>query len=137
MADGAGKFLLGWLLLVLLAVALPAGWLMLSKPSAPASGRYGAIALSQASLAYGASWGYPDVPSADQRALKECGRTDCAVRTNLAGTCGTLVMSAERNQSFVIADSDRNSAAALALAQCEAQGASDCAVKVNICGTGP
>jgi hypothetical protein len=134
MMSEAGRFLLGALLLVVLAAILSAGLMLLRKP---APGRYGAIALSETSLRFGASWGYPDAPSANQRALKECGGAGCAVSLALSGTCGTLVISGARNQSFAAADPDRNSAAALAIAQCQAQGASDCVVKVNICGNGP
>jgi hypothetical protein len=133
MTDERRKFWLGGLLLVVLAVALSAGWLMLRKP---AHGMYGAISLSQTSLGYGTSWGYPDPVSANARAQKECARADCAVRINLSGTCAALVMSGEHNQSFAVADTDKASAGALALAQCQADGASDCAVQVDICGNG-
>jgi hypothetical protein len=131
--DGRRKFWLGGLLLLLLAVSLSAGWLVLHKRS---PGMYGAISLSQNSLGYGASWGYPDATSAYARAQKECARTDCAVRITLAGTCGALVMSSERKQTFAVTDNDKTSAGALALAQCQADGASDCAVQAFICGNG-
>ena len=133
MLDERGKLWLGGLLLLLLAVVLSAGWLMLNRP---AHGSYGAISLSQTSLGYGTSWGYADPVSANARAQKECARSDCAVRINLSGTCAALVMSGERNQSFAVTDNDKASAGALALAQCQADGASDCAVQVDICGNG-
>lgn len=121
------------LLLVLLALALVAGLIAVRKPK---PGPYGAIALSQNSLGYGTSWGYSDPSAAYARAQKECGRSDCAVRVSLAGTCGALAMSGERNQSFAVTDSDKSSAGAFALAQCQAAGASDCAIQVDICGSG-
>ena len=130
------KFVVGGLLLVLLAVTLAAGWLLLHKRS---PGPYGAIALSQSSLGYGTAWGYSDAAAAAARAQSECalaGSADCVVRVSLAGTCGALVMSNEQNQSFAVNDSDKDIAGALALAQCQANGASDCVVQAKFCGSG-
>jgi len=130
------KFVLGGLLLILLAVTLAAGWLLLHKRS---PGPYGAIALSQSSLGYGTAWGYSDAAAAAARAQSECahaGSADCVVRVSLAGTCGALVMSNEQNQSFAVNDSDKDIAGALALAQCQANGASDCVVQAKFCGSG-
>ena len=135
-ADERRKYWLGGLLLVLLAVVLAGGALLLHKKT---PGIYGAIALSSGTQAYGTAWGYSDPAAAHDRAQAECaklGLTDCAVRVALAGTCGALVMSAERNQTFAVTDLDRTSAGALALAQCQATGASDCAVQANFCGNG-
>ena len=134
--DERRKFWLGGLLLVLLAVVLTGGWLLLHKK---APGVYGAIALSSSTQAYGTAWGYSDPAAAHASAQTECARqglTDCAVRVSLAGTCGTLVMSVQANQTFAVTDMDRASAGALALAQCQATGASDCAVQANFCGGG-
>ena len=134
--DERRKYWLGGLLLVLLAVGLSAGWLLLHKKTA---GMYGAIALSSGTEAYGTAWGYYDPSSAYDRAQKECaklGRTDCAVRVSLTGTCGALVMSSSSNQTFAVTALDKTSASALALAQCQATGASDCAVQANFCGNG-
>ena len=134
--DDRRKFWLGSLLLLLLAVALATGWLWFHKAR---PGIYGAIALSQRSLGFGASWGYTDPAQAYDRAQKECakaGAADCQVRVSLAGTCGALVMSSERNQTFAVSENDRDSAGALALAQCQATGATDCLMHANICGDG-
>ena len=110
------KFWLGSLLLVLLAVALSAGWLLLHKP---VRGTYGAISLSGSSFNFGASWGYPDAPSAYARAQTECAKSgvaDCTVRVSLAGICGALVMTGEHNQTFAVTDTDKDAAGAFALA---------------------
>ena len=136
MYDERRKYWLGGLLLVLLAVALSTGWLLLHKK---APGMYGAIALSESSQVYGTAWGYSDASTAAERAKAECakqGLSDCAVRVSLAGTCSSLVMSVEHNQTFAVTDRDKTSAGALALAQCQATGASDCAVQTNFCGSG-
>ena len=132
--DDRRKFVLGTLLLLLLGITLAAGLVYLKRP---AHGVYGAIALSHNTFGFGTSWGYPDAPSAYDRAQKECARTgnaDCAVRVALVGTCGSLVMTGERNQTFAVTATDKNYATALALAQCQATGASDCKVTANFCG---
>lgn len=134
--DDRRKFFLGSLLLVLLAVALSAGWMWLHKPH---RGMYGAISLSHGSLDYGTSWGYSDPALAYSRAQQECaeaGAGDCQVRVSLAGTCGALVMSPEQDQTFAVTDANKDVAGALALAQCQASGASDCAVQASFCGSG-
>ncbi len=134
--DERRKYWLGGLLLVLLAVALSAGWLLLHKKT---PGMYGAIALSSGTQAFGTAWGYADPAEAHARAQTECaklGLTDCAVRVSLAGTCGALVMSSQTAQTFAVTDLDKAGAGALALAQCQATGASDCQVQANFCGSG-
>ena len=134
--DERRKYWLGGLLLVLLAVALSAGWLLLHKKT---PGMYGAIALSSGTQAFGTAWGYADPAEAHARAQTECaqlGLTDCAVRVSLAGTCGALVMSSQTAQTFAVTDLDKAGAGALALAQCQATGASDCQVRANFCGSG-
>jgi hypothetical protein len=134
--DERRKFVLGALLLVLLAVTLATGWMLLHKRT---PGMYGAISLSQSSQGYGAAWGYADPADAQTRAQQECARaggSNCQVRVSLAGTCGALVMSEQSNQTFAVTDADKNIAGALALAQCQASGASDCAVQANFCGSG-
>jgi hypothetical protein len=134
--DERRKFVAGGLLLVLLAVLLSTGWLLLHKRS---PGFYGAIALSQSSLGFGTAWGYHDPAEAAARAQSECahaGPKDCVVRVALAGTCGALVMSTEQNQSFLVNDADKDAAGALALAQCQANGASDCVIQAKFCGSG-
>ena len=136
MVDDRRKFWLGALLLVLLAIALSAGWLMLHKRT---PGMYGAISLSRSSLGFGTAWGYSDAATAYARAQTECahaGATDCEVRISLAGTCGALVMSGQSNQSFAVNEADKDVAGALALAQCQASGASDCVVQAKFCGSG-
>jgi hypothetical protein len=133
--DERRKYWLGGLLLVLLAVTLSGGYLLLHKKT---PGVYGAIALSGSSQAYGTAWGYPDAAAAHDRAQTECarlGRSDCAVRVSLAGTCAALVMSTQTVQTFAVTDVDKASAGALALAQCQATGASDCAVQADFCGS--
>ena len=134
--DDRRKFFVGTLVLLLLAVALSAGWMWLHKPH---RGSFGAISLSHASQDFGTSWGYTDPAAAYSRAQAECARAgagDCQVRVSLAGTCGALVMSTEANQTFAVTDASKDVAGALALAQCQASGASDCAVQADFCGSG-
>ena len=45
-------------------------------------------------------------------------------------------MSSEHNQTFAVSDFNRDAAGALALAQCQATGATDCLMHANICGSG-
>jgi len=134
--DRRRKFVLAGLLLVLVAALLAGGWWMLKKP---VPGIYGAIALSEGSQRFGAAWGYHDPKAAAERARQECDKTglaDCAARVALEGTCGSLVMSVQTKQTFAVTDLDKAGAGALALAQCQATGATDCAVQANFCGNG-
>ena len=125
---------------LLILAALVGGVWMLKKPEAPAlPAEYGAIALSGTSLGFGASWGYADPNAAGARAQAECahaGGSHCAVRVAVAGRCAALVTTAEANHAFAVTDTDKTSASALALAECQASGARDCMVQTNFCGSG-
>ena len=129
------------LLLVLVGVAGYAWWTLHSKPANPLLGKFGSISISNSSLEYGTSWGYPTQAAANARATTECNartpNADCQTRFNMGETCGGMSMSAMRNQVFIVGDNSKNMAAAYALAQCQATGAEDCMVRENFCSAGP
>jgi hypothetical protein len=103
------------------------------------AGTYGALAISEDSGNFGASWGFKDAGAAEQRSLEECARNggqNCVIKTSLAGNCSSLIMSPQARQSYVVTDPDKFEAAAFGLAQCQASGATDCAVKAQFCSNG-
>jgi hypothetical protein len=124
------------LLLALLVLAGVAYWKLMAKPQL---GPYGAIAMSDSSLTYGGAWGYPDPIAAYKRSISECnkaaGSTDCVVKVTLKDNCGALAISVERNASFLVQGRDQVTATATAMEQCQATGASDCAIHENICSS--
>lgn len=133
------------LLLLLLAglalLAALAWWVQNNRQSAaPVIGKFGAIATSQSSMDFGSAWGYSDGASAERRAVAECNAhvssADCVVRLSLSGTCGAMAVSAVRGETYVISDSDKTLAGALALAQCQANGREDCVLRQAFCGDG-
>ena len=122
------------LLTVLVALATLTGSKIMATPQ---PGPYGAIALSDTSLAYGSSWGYADPIAAYERSIAECNKAagggDCVVKISLKDNCGVLAISGERNASFLVQGRDQVLATTTAMAQCRATGASDCAIRQNIC----
>jgi hypothetical protein len=133
--DGDRKpVLLTVLLLALLVLAGVAYW----KLKTPTMGPYGAIAMSDTSITYGGAWGYPDPISAYKRSISECnkaGTGDCVVKISLKDDCGALAISVEHNASFLVQGRNQVVATETAMAQCEASGASDCAIRENICSS--
>jgi len=128
----------GLMVLLLLSMVTLAGgayW----KMSKPASGPYGAIAMSDSSLTYGGAWGYADPVSAYKRSISECNKAgaagDCVVKVSLKDNCGALAISVEHNASFLVQGRDQVATTATAIQQCQASGASDCAIKENICSS--
>jgi Domain of unknown function (DUF4189) len=124
------------LLIALLALAGVAYWKLIAKPQL---GPYGAIAMSDTSLTYGGAWGYPDPIAAYKRSISECnkaaGSNDCVVKVTLKDNCGALAISVEHNASFLVQGRDQVTATATAMEQCQASGASDCAIHENICSS--
>ena len=129
------------LLLALFASVFYASWNYL-KPKvaeAPKVGTFGAIAMSADSGIFGASWGFHDADSATQRSLQECNRSggaNCVIKASLNNTCSSLVTSGQTHLAYVTTESDKTQAAAFGLAQCQASGAGDCAVREQFCGNG-
>jgi hypothetical protein len=128
----------GLMVLLLLSMVTLAGvayW----KMSKPASGPYGAIAMSDSSLTYGGAWGYADPVSAYKRSISECNKAgaagDCVVKVSLKDNCGALAISVEHNSSFLVQGRDQVATTATAIQQCQASGASDCTIKENICSS--
>jgi hypothetical protein len=142
--DRRKSILGGLLLVVLFAAVFYASWVYFKPKGAdeatgPKPGPFGALALSEDTGNYGAAWGFHDPATAEQRSLQECSRTggrNCVVKTSLNGNCSSLVMSPQARQSYVVTDPDKFEAAAFGLAQCQATGATDCAVKAQFCGSG-
>jgi hypothetical protein len=141
----------GLLLVALFAAVFYASWIyfapklpgQVSGPlgetaTAPAGG-YGALAMSDDSGIFGTAWGFSDVATAEKRSLEECSKSggqNCIIKTSLASQCGSLVTSGQLRQSFIVTDGDKYTAAAFGLAQCQATGAADCAVKAQFCSNG-
>jgi Domain of unknown function (DUF4189) len=124
-------------LLALFALVMLAGaaWWTLSKP---AIGPYGAIAMSDSSLTYGGAWGYSDPIDAYKRSIAECnkaGHTDCVVKVSLKDNCAALAISADHNASYLVAGRDQVQTTQTAMNQCLATGATDCAIRENICSS--
>jgi hypothetical protein len=136
MSGDRRKRVLGALLLLALFAAVFYGsWLYFKPRNEP--GNFGAIAMSADAVKFGAAWGYHDAVSAYKRSLEECthlGGTNCIVKASLHGNCGSLVTSGQAHLSYVVTDSDKYQAAAFGLAQCQASGAGDCAVREQFCG---
>jgi hypothetical protein len=127
--------LMALLLLSMVTLAGVAYW----KMAKPASGPYGAIAMSDSSLTYGGAWGYADPVSAYKRSISECNKAgaagDCVVKVSLKDNCGALAISVEHNSSFLVQGRDQVATTATAIQQCQASGASDCSIKENICSS--
>jgi hypothetical protein len=140
--DRKKNILGGLLLLVLFAAVFYASWIYFKPKSAETAankGAFGALAMSDDTGIFGAAWGFTDAASAEQRSLQECARTggkNCVVKTSLNGNCGSLVMSPQARQSYVVTEADKFEASAFGLAQCQATGATDCSVKAQFCGNG-
>lgn len=126
--------------MALFAAVFTASWIYLKpKDMAAKPGSFGALAMSADSGIYGAAWGFRDSASAQKRSLEECSRSgggNCVIKASLNGNCGSLVTSGQARQSYVVTDGDKFQAAALGMAQCQASGAADCAVREQFCGSG-
>ena len=122
--------------MVVLALAGVAYWKLVAKPKL---GPYGAIAMSDSSLAYGGAWGYGDPISAYKRSIAECNKAangdDCVVKVSLKDNCGALAISTQRNASFLVQGRDQVSVTSTAMAQCRASGAGDCSIHQSICSS--
>jgi hypothetical protein len=141
--DRRKSILGGLLLVVLFAAVFYASWIYFAPKADEAAASkpagFGALALSDDTGNFGAAWGFQDAASAERRSMEECSRNggqNCVVKASLAGNCSSLVMSPQARQSFVVTDPDKFEAAAFGLAQCQASGATDCAVKAQFCSNG-
>ena len=151
MIGDRSKSIFGGLLLVaLFAAVFYASWIYFAPKApgeaslpgmasdAPLAG-FGALAMSDDSGIFGTAWGFSDAATAEERSVQECqksGGQNCIVKTSLASQCGSLVTSGQLRQSFIVSDGDKFAAAAFGLAQCQATGAADCAVKAQFCSNG-
>ena len=119
-------------IVVVLAILGVAWW----KPSHPALGPYGAIAMSDSSLFYGGSRGYADPNAAYTRSIAECnkvaGGNGCVVKFGLKDNYGVLAISVQQAASFFAQGRSQVAATSAAIARCRASGARDCAVHENI-----
>jgi hypothetical protein len=103
-------------------------------PSGPAR-IFGAIAYSPASGAFGFSDNYGSRSQADNRALSECGKTDCVVASWFYDNCGAVAASDDgswggghgASVSSAIRDAEN---------ACARQGGTACVVKVTHCSAG-
>jgi hypothetical protein len=100
----------------------------------PSSGIYGAIAYSPASGEFGYSDNYGSEALADDRAVRECGHSDCVVATWFFNNCGALATSDNGSWSGGHGP-DEASAIRDAEDECTRQGGSACVVKVTHCSS--
>jgi serine/threonine-protein kinase len=92
--------------------------------------RYGAIATS-ASGGWGYAYDYPTRQQAEQKALKECGKSDCQVQVWFKNACGAVVKDPQGNLGWGWATT-REQAEASALSGC---GTGTCRIQVRACTT--
>ena len=102
----------------------------------PGSSRiYGSIAYSPASGAFGYSDNYGSKSQADNRALSECGKTDCVVATWFYNNCGAVVASGDGSwgggHGVSVSSAIRDAEDA-----CTQQGGTAYVVKVTHCSAG-
>ena len=105
------------------------------EPHPPGSRIYGAIAYSPASGAFGYSDNYGSESQADNRALSECGKTDCVVASWFYNNCGAVVASADGTWGGGHGAS-LSSAINYAENACTRRGGTACVVKVTHCSAG-
>jgi hypothetical protein len=106
-----------------------------TPPQGPGPGPsriYGAIAYSPASGAYGYSDNYGSKTLADNRALSECGRSDCVVASWFYNNCGAVAVSGSGSWAGGHGET-KASAISDAENECTRQGGSACVVKVTHC----
>ena len=97
---------------------------------------WGALAISESTMKAGASHGENSEEAAEQTALANCrrnGPTDCKILTQASNRCLSLAMGYPGIHYGYSPGSDRNAAAAGALAQCRSRGGNNCAVVVAPC----
>jgi hypothetical protein len=97
---------------------------------------WGALAISESAMKAGASHGENSEEAAEQTALANCrrgGPADCKILTGVSNRCLSLAMDHPGIHYGYSPGSDRNAAAAGALAECRSHGGSNCAVVVAPC----
>ncbi len=91
---------------------------------------YGAIATSKSGL-WGYAYDYPTREQAEQRALKECGKSDCQIQVWFKNACGAVAKDPQGNLGWGWA-TNREQAQANALSECAT---GTCKVQVWACTT--
>ncbi|VXD19127.1 conserved exported hypothetical protein [Planktothrix serta PCC 8927] len=91
---------------------------------------YGAIATS-ASGGWGYAYDYPTRQQAEQKALRECGKSDCQVQVWFKNACGAVAKSPEGNLGWGWASTPEQ-AQAYALTEC---GTGTCKIETWACTT--
>lgn len=87
--------------MTLRAMILAAGLALLAQAPALALGeRYGALAFSDETMAYGVVYDSPAVARAEHEALSRCGANDCKVASRLSNTCLAIAFSAENHRTW-------------------------------------
>jgi hypothetical protein len=97
---------------------------------------WGALAISESTMKAGASHGENSEEAAEQTALANCrrnGPADCKILTPVSNRCLSLAIGHPGIHYGYSSGSDRNTAAARALAECRSRGGSNCAVVVAPC----
>jgi serine/threonine-protein kinase len=95
------------------------------------SDRFGAIAYSASSGAWGTSYDYQTRAEAEQRALSRCAQGDCQVRVWFRNACGALAVGRGNCMGWGWA-SDKDEAQRKALNNCRQYG-TGCSVKCWAC----
>lgn len=108
--------------------------------SAPASttntsgNTYGAIAISESTMAWGSSWNATSQAEAERTAIEYCGRSDCRSVNWFRNACGALAMSGNRAWA---ADwgATQEEARSKALAACRSSGGTSCQIQNTTCSS--
>ncbi|MGB3191179.1 DUF4189 domain-containing protein [Lyngbya sp. PCC 8106] len=99
--------------------------------SAQPSDSYGAIAITPDGQVWGYAYDYPSREQAEQRALEECGESNCQVQVWFKNACGAVAKNEEGKLGWAWADT-RKQAEASAVAAC---GTGTCRIETWACTT--
>ena len=103
-----------------------------STSSAPRRS-YGAIAYSVTSGAWGYSEEYSGRSAAQNRAIKECRTSDCAIASWFYNSCGALAASGTNGPWGGAQGADEPRAKQAALARCAKEGGTNCQILFSRC----
>ena len=110
-----------------------------NRGAAEAPGVWGAIAVSDSTLAYGSAWAYQSEQDAKNRASRECSLAmnamrDCRVVGTFRNACVALATSPKEHAwGFSGAQSSIKSAVKSAITQCQKYGGRSCTIASQFC----
>lgn len=110
-----------------------------NREPSQAQGVWGAIAVSESTLAFGSAWGYQSEQDAKHRASRECSLAmnamrDCRVVGTFSNACVALATSPnEHSWGFSGSQTNINSAVKNAMTQCKKYGGRSCDIVSKFC----